>query len=152
MKKSKILFLLVLLITSARVKADFIMENPVFPAAICAGFQNLNDFPEIAVIGLPSSVVVSNSTKAFEIKSGTVFFIHTLFPVTIYAVKRNYLEKMGILKIDWESDKNVLKSNLVINAKAFHEKTPIRLVELEYKITKLTKSAITFKKANQKYS
>lgn len=150
MKKIKIYFLLLLLISSARVKGDFIMDNPVQPAVIYAGFQNLIDFPEISVIGLPDGVVYPKSNKAFEVKAGSYFIIQKFFPVTIYAVKRKYLEKIGILKIDWKSDKNVLKSNLVIDAKAFHEKTPIKMVQLEYKIAGLTDSTITIYKSDQK--
>ena len=151
MKKIKIFFLLLLLVVvNVSVKGDIMPENPILPAPIFASVKNLADYPEISLIGLQEGSILTKYQKAFELKVGSYFVIFKFLPVTLYAVKKKYLKRKGINKIDWENDKNVLKSNLIIDAKTFKEMTPVTMVLLDYKITGLTNSTIAIHMTGQK--
>ena len=69
-------------------------------------------------------------------------------PITIYAVKREYLKAMGIKNIDWENDKHVIKSNLIIDAKKSNAETPILMLQLNYKIAGFQDSSIVIYKSS----
>jgi hypothetical protein len=152
MKKIKIFFLLLLLVViNVSVKGDFMPKNSIQPTPIFASVRNLADYPGISLIGLEEGSALTKSNKAFEFKTGSYSAIFKFFPVTLYAVKKKYLNRKGINKIDWENDKNVLKSNLIIDAKTFKEMVPpIAMVLLDYKITGLTNSTIAIHMTGQK--
>ena len=149
MKKIKIFFLLFILVISVSVKGDIMPINRVMQAVIYARLQNIVDYPEITVIGFREGYVFAKTKKAFEIKSGSYFMIQKFFPITFYAVKKDYLSKKDINEIDWKNDKNVLKSNLTIDVKTFKEKTPIKMVQLDFKIVGFTDSTIIINKSGQ---
>jgi len=149
MKKLRFPILLLLLVICVRIHSDVLYSKPIQPAQICASVQNLSNYPNIALIGFTEGFALSKPNVVFNIKSGSYFMIQIYNPITLYAVKMEYLEKMGIHGIDWKNDKNVMKSNLTISAKSFKVKPLIYMVKLDYRIAGFTDSTIVLYKYAQ---
>lgn len=159
MKKEKISFLLFSLFICLIVKADkfqsYLTEDDLSSlgiekaAALCVQLENLADYPDISIIGLPMNMGYKKSNSAFEFKSGTSYLIQRFCPITIYAINREYLKVMGIKNIDWENDTHVIKSNLIIDAKKCNSGTPILMVQLNYKIAGFLDSRVVIYKSSQ---
>ena len=158
MKKEKISFLLFSLFICLIVKADkfqsYLTEDDlssfrIVKAVVCVQLENLADYPDISIIGLPMNMGYKKSNSAFEFKSGTSYLIQRFCPITIYAINREYLKVMGIKNIDWENDTHVIKSNLIIDAKKCNSGTPILMVQLNYKIAGFLDSRVVIYKSSQ---
>jgi len=128
---------------------DDLSSFRIIKAVVCVQIENLADYPDISVIGLPMNMVYKKSISAFELKPGASYLIQRFCPITIYAINRDYLKTVGIDNIDWENDKHVIKSNLVIDAKESIEKTPIIMVQLNYKIAGFLDSKIVIYKSGK---
>lgn len=157
MKKGKISFLLISLFICLIVKADKLQSYLTVDdwssfrtkkAVVCVQIENLAEYPDISVIGLPTNIGYKKSNSAFEFKTGTSYMVQRFCPITIFGVKREYLKAMGIKKIDWENDKHVIKSNLIIDAKKSTSETPIIMVRLNYKIAGFQDSSIVIYKSS----
>lgn len=158
MKKEKISFLLFSLFICLIVKADkfqsYLTEDDlssfrIVKAVVCVQLENLADYPDISVIGLPKNMGYKKSNSAFEFKSGASYLIQRFCPITIYAINREYLKVMGIKNIDWENDKHVIKSNLIMDAKKCNMETPIIMVQLNYKIAGFLDSRVVIYKSSE---
>jgi len=132
------------MIICLRVDADRIPEYGVLKAVVCVRLENLADYPNISVIGLPVKSDNSKAYSAFEFKSGEFFLIQKFCPIILCAINKEYLNAKGIGNIDWDKDKNVIKSNLIVDARNCKEKTPIKMVQLNYKISGFTDSKVAF--------
>lgn len=119
MKRYKYALILLLAVLTIRLYADIIIVQPS-PAKICAKIKNLNDFPEIVIVGYSDCLALSKSNKAFAVKSNSCLKMYKTCPLALYAVEKKYLKKIDLNKIDWHKDKNVQKLNLTINAKEFN--------------------------------
>lgn len=98
---------------------DIIITGPT-PAKICVRINNLNDFPDIAVIGLSDCVALSNSNKAYRVEPDSFLKVYKSCPLSLYVMKVNYLKNVDLDKIDWNKDENVKKLNLTVNANSFN--------------------------------
>lgn len=119
MKRYKYALILLLAVLTISLYADIIIVQPS-PARICAKIQNLNDFPEIAILGFSDCLALSKSNKSFVVKSNSCMKMYKTCPLSLYAVEKNYLKKIDLNKIDWHKDENVQKLNLTINEKEFN--------------------------------
>lgn len=158
MKKEKISFLLFSLFICLIVKADkfqsYLTEDDlsnfrIVKAVVCVQLENLADYPDISIIGLPMNMGYKKTNSAFEFKSGTSYLIRRFCPVTIYAINREYLKVMGIKNIDWENDTRVINSNLIMDAKECTIKTPIMMVQHNYKIAGFLDSRVVIYKSSE---
>lgn len=157
MKKERNSFLLFSLFICLIVKADNFQSYltvddlsrfRTVKALVCVQLENLADYPDISVIGLPINIGSKKSISAFEFKSGFSYIVQRLCPITIYAINREYLKLMGIKNIDWENDKHVIKSNLKIDANECNDKSPIKMVQFYYKIAGFLDSRIIIYKSS----
>jgi len=76
---------------------------------------NLSDFPDLAIVGLHEC---SNNGKKIptlvkDELSIQMINIYTNCPKIFYVIKKEYLEKVGIDKIDWSTDKHVQQLNVI---------------------------------------
>ena len=146
MKNLKFLLLLLVTITSISSFGDIIITKS-FPNRICVKVNNLNDFPDIAVIGVSECLAPFTKDQVDIIDSISCLNINKLYPFTFYAVKKAYLEKKGINNINWKKDKNVKKSNVAINPDDFKHvdwNAKIDVVELHLDIAGYDKDEAAF--------
>ena len=115
-----VLFVLFVLF-SANSFGDIIITSPN-SARINVRINNLNDFPDVAVVGLIDCVALSKSNMVYKVESGDFLMLHRSCPVSLYVMKATYLEDVDLNKIDWAKDKNVKKMNLTINGNTFNSK------------------------------
>ena len=120
MKKTKCTLLLLLVILTINSYGDIIMPQRQ-PVSVYVKINNLNDYPDIVIIGLNDCLAASNSNKAFIVEPDSFLLIHKSCPLKLYAVEKSYFEKKGIEKIKWGEDKNVRESNLIFSEKVLEE-------------------------------
>lgn len=158
MKNTKIAFLLFSLFICLIVKADkfqsYLTEDDlsnfrIVKAVVYVQLENLADYPDISVIGLPVNMDYKKLNSAFEFKSGTSYLVQRSCPITIYAINSEYLKVMGIKNIDWKNDKHVIKSDLIIDAKKCTNETPVIMVQLHYKIAGFQESRVVIYKSSK---
>jgi hypothetical protein len=115
MKRGKYLLLLVFAIVTISVYGDVIIfKNP--HAKICVKIENIGDYPDMVIVGVSDCLSVFSKPKVDIIDSTSCLEVHKACPLIFYAVKKDYLEKKGIKKINWKKDKNVRKSDITIDA------------------------------------
>ncbi|MDD3787147.1 MAG: hypothetical protein PHO94_00445 [Petrimonas sp.] len=122
MKKLKYLLLISLALFAAKLYGDVIIVNSK-PAKICVKIKNLNEFPDIVIIGVNDCFTFSKSQKAYRIKSNNCLKVNRACPLSLYIVKKDYLRMKDLDLIDWKTDKNVQKLNLTVKTKSFQSST-----------------------------
>jgi hypothetical protein len=132
MKKYKFLLVITFLMMSRLSYCDII--NSGYHAVIkCVKITNIEDYPEISIIGQTGNTVSWNyvATSTECLKGGTSMDYFYLF-----AVNTTYLQGKDITKIDWIKDKNALSSNIRINPRrdVIEDSIPIYSIEQFYKI------------------
>jgi hypothetical protein len=148
MKTIKYVFLLFLFIISIRINGDVIIaENS--PSTICARIINLDEYPEISLIGFYDCLAISGSNKAIVFRSITCLNINRFCPLTLCAVKKKYLNKKHLEDIDWKKDTNVIKSNLTINTRTYNISKSVLNILIEYKIAEFSNSSLFLYKTKQ---
>ena len=116
MKRVKYGLLLILTILATRVYGDIIL--PKYTAGkICVKIENLEDFPDIVIVGISDCFPDFSSVKVDIVDSTLCIEVHKAWQLTFHAVKKEYFEKTGIKNIDWKKDENVRKANITIEAK-----------------------------------
>ena len=114
MKRIQYALLLLLAVLTIRVYGDIVMIDYI--PRICVKIENLNDYPDIVVIGL-SDCLAASRPNAGKVDSTAGLHVHKTCQITFYAAKKDYLEKKSIYKINWKKDKNVMKSSMTFDAK-----------------------------------
>lgn len=141
--------ILLLAVLTIRLYADIIIVKPS-PAKICAKILNLNDFPETAIIGYSDCIALSESNKAYVVKSNSCLKIYRTCPLILYAVEKQYLKELDLNKIHWYKDKNVRKLNLTINEKEFNT-IDFDAVEVDFMIDRYNDTALYLYKTKMIY-
>jgi hypothetical protein len=152
MKKVKFTFLF-LVIICASVSGDIIPSGT--PAKICVRIKNLDDYPGIAVILVSDcsgwntrSRTYTNSYKVYRVSSDSSL---ELCRPLLYAIKKGYVETREWIKINWETDKNVLKSNLTIKSGILYNEQNIREIDIDLKIAGFRNDSMILYKSKQVY-
>lgn len=139
MKKNIFLFVITLLILSKTSYCDII---PFGRHAIikCIKITNTEDYPENSFIGYDKGFYVSCELISSECLSAGYWTRKSC----IFAVNKTYLIGNEINKIDWENDKNIVKSNTYLNL--YHDvvddSIPIYSLIQFYKILGFTDSSV----------
>lgn len=152
MKNPTVPIILLLLAFCLNVKSDIIMIPENIRPSIYVSIQNLDSYPEVVLIVVREGIALNKSNNYFRIKPGEQYGIQEYAPLKFYAVSKAYLDKTGISNIDWETNKNVVKSNLVIDSKIFKEKAPIVEIVMDYIIAGFDEKGIVLYRSHQKYS
>ena len=118
MKRLKYILILVLVFYTTKLHSDVIIIEPT-SATICSRITNLNDYTDIAVIGLMDCITLK-SKKAFKIKNNNCIKVQNSCQVLLYVMKLDYFKQHDLDEIDWDNDKNVQKLNLTIKEKDFN--------------------------------
>lgn len=118
MKRLKIALIFILAVFTNRLHGDIIIIKPT-SATICSRITNLNNFPDLVVIGLTECVTLK-SKKAFRIKNNDCIKVQKSCSVLLYVMNLNYYKQHKLDEIDWDTDKNVQKLNLSIKVKDFN--------------------------------
>ena len=143
-----ILFLLVILTT--RLHGDVIIIEAT-QAKICTKITNLNDFPEIVVVGLTDCVALPKSKRAFRVKNNSCIKVHKSCPVSLYAMSMDYFKEHDLDEIEWDKDSNVQKLNISLKEKYFNSydyssaTVDLNLAHYKDSIYYLYKSKLTYK-------
>ena len=156
MRKLKFLLVLIVALFVTELHSDIIVVDPI-QANVCVRIVNLNEFPDIAVIGLHSNCfALSKSNRAYQIKTNSCLRVNKACPLTLYVVKKEYLRKKELDVIDWSQDKNVQKLNLSVKTKSVNSYDYSSVV-IEFKLARhkgttyyLYKSKMTYKYQNDR--
>ena len=153
MKRLKCVFVLLFAVLSINSHGDVIIPQKL-PATIYAKITNLNDYPDITLIGVNECWSIPGTKKAVIIDSDSELKIHNSCLLKFYAVKKDYLDKKDIEKIEWDKDKNVTKTNLTIKGKSYTPSAGIFTIVLHYDIAGFDGSSVVLYKSAQvhKYS
>ena len=142
MKKIKYTLLLLLAVFTVESYGDIIIVSYA-PKKICLKIENLHDYPDMAIIGVGAYSTFPMSSKVDMVDSCSCVDIAVVNPAAFLAVKKKYLEKTGIDKIDWKKDKNVAKADIKLNTNMFKFRTPtVESVEIYYKIVGFDKKSM----------
>ena len=144
MKRIKCTLLLVLAIFAAKVYGDIITyKSP--SAKVCVRIENLKDYPDIVVVGVSDCLTVFSKPKVDIIDLNTCIEVHKACPLKFYAVKKEYLKKKRVSKINWEKDENVRKANITVDAKqndwSFYHSN-VMIFELSFSIEGFNKNSM----------
>ena len=151
MKNPTVPIILLLLAFCLNAKSDIIMSRENTRPSVYVSIQNLDSYPEVVLFGVHEGIALTKSNNYFRIKPGEQYGIQESAPLKFYAVSKAYLKKTGISNIDWETNKNVVKSNLVIDSKIFKEKAPIVEIVMDYKIAGFDDKGLVLYRTQQKY-
>jgi hypothetical protein len=113
-------------------------------ASMCVKITNINDYPEISLIGTHEDGGCPCKTS-YEIVSSECLHAGSQFDShNIYAVKKTYITGKDIKIIDWPKDKNALKSNIYINPRrvVVVDSIPIYSIEQFFKILGFTETSV----------
>jgi hypothetical protein len=107
MKKVTLLLLLSFVLAITYARADIASVNTAF---IYVQIANLNKFTDIEIVSCPADKTVGPGYAKILEK-----YMYHPYPTTLYVVKKEYLKKVGLLKIDCHKDKHVHKLNLCLD-------------------------------------
>jgi len=145
MKKVPFLLMISFVLVVTNVKADIVYPNRM---TLKAQITNLRDFPEVVVVGLTEGgtfedrfVDINGGVYKNELATSLMYGKKMFF----YVVKKDYLEKVGLKKIDWQKDTNVQKLNLVNDWGALPSSEKYTAIDVEFKLAKKNKTYYVYK-------
>jgi len=148
MKRVKYTLLLVLAISAVRVYGDVIITS-YSPSMVLVKIDNLKEYPDIQIVGLGDYLTFSASNRVDMIDSSSYIDAFRISPIAFYAVKKSYIEKVGIDIIDWKKDKNVIKSDVSIRPSVKSSKPNLESVEIHYSIVGFYKKSMVMYRSAQ---
>jgi len=151
MKKVKYVLFGFLTILSISVYGDIII-NTFSPAKVCVKIENLDDYPDLTIIGFSNSLAIFSKPIIVNIiDSDSSLEVQKALPLTFYAVKKEYLKEKGIENIDWKRDQNVRKSDITINAKKRYSSSPnVETFEMGFVIVGFKENTMVMYNKSQK--
>ena len=155
MKRLKYLIIILLALFATRLHGDIIIVKTT-QNKIYVRIKNLNEFPDIAVIGLSDCIAFPKSNKAYRVISSSRLEVNKSCPISLYVVKLDYLIQKDLDEIDWNKDKNVQKLTLSVKANSFNTYN-FSSVEIDFNIASqnesiyyLYKTKMTYKYQNER--
>lgn len=112
MKKIKLLLLTLFVFFVLNSYADIILTQPRHPLKVYIKVDNTEQFSDIVIIGVSDCPAVSK--KPFIVNADSDMELSKSCSITLYAVKKDYLEEKGLSNIKWKKDKNIAKANQTI--------------------------------------
>jgi len=150
MKSLQYTFLALLILFSPGTSGDIIITGPS-TASIKVRINNLNDFPDVAVIGVSECFALFDPYKAYRIEPGYFLKVNKSCPLSLYTLPAGKLKTLDLEKIDWENDINVKKLNLTVKATSFNSSAYRELI-IDFNLARhndttlyLYKSKMTYK-------
>ena len=117
MKRLTYFLLVLFLIISPSLNSDVILVKPnsvPHTNEVCVRINNLNDFPDLALVGVWDCYALSNSDKAFRVMSYSCINATKTCPILLYAMSLDYFKTVDLDEIDFDDNKNVKKLNLTV--------------------------------------
>lgn len=149
MKTLKYSLILLLVVLTTKLQGDIIIVKEKY-AGTYVGVGNLDDYPNIEIIGYIEGLgFPKKRERAHRFSSFYNIKIPKTCSLTFYAVKKKYLKKKGIENIDWKNDKNVIKSNLRVNAKKTNRFEQMGSVSMKFDIAGFISDSIVMYKSQQ---
>jgi len=135
LKKVRFLFLLSFVLAVTNVKANIVV-GPI--TSVNIQLTNLNEFPDVVIVAHDYGMInIPPGGKFSIVKGNRLPMSHTSGkPNTYYLLKKEYLEKIGIDKVDWFDGRNVQKLNLETGMGSFIFVEDYSAIEVEFKLVK----------------
>lgn len=143
-------FLLLLLVTFAISLHGDIIISKDSPAETYVGINNLEEYPDFEIIGCIEGFGFPNKRlRVSKFSSWKSFYLRKSCSITFYAIKKKYLNKKDINKIDWKNDKHVIKSNLKFKAKSYTMMEAVRSMNIKFSIAGFIDKSIVLYKSQE---
>ena len=106
------------------------------PSKIYVKITNVNDYPDIAIVGVNVFRPVSSPNRIFTFQQDSAIEVCKACQIKVYAVKKDYLNKVGYDNIDWEKDRKNVQPyiNNSIASVWYNTDTPTKSIEISYTI------------------
>jgi len=142
MKKANILFLLLIVVYKVGTYGNVIIVDTATPTKICVKIANLANFPDIEIVGVASCNAVLSKPRVDIFDANTCIDVHKACHLSFYAVKKDYLKEKGIENINWKTDKNVMKSEMIVRASNYakHHIQNVNVLEVNLIIAGFTEN------------
>lgn len=135
MNRFRCVLLVFLFVSTCNLFGDIIPTRYTYPPAeVLITIENLDEYPDIVVVGVSNCPSISGSKKAYIIEPGVSLKVHKSCPLTIYAVKKDYLEKKKLGKIKWNKDENVIISNLTVTRTTIDPDRAVNAIRMHFRI------------------
>jgi len=142
MKRVKYILLALLATIAVQVVGNIIITT-YMPSKILVKIDNLKDYSDMLFVGLGDYSTFSASGRVEMIDSSSYMDAVMINPIAFHAVKKTYLKKTNIDRIDWKKDKNVIKSSISVNANALRsDKSNVESVEIHLNIAGFDKKSM----------
>lgn len=127
MKKIPFLLFLSFILAGSFAKADIATIDAAF---IQVQIVNLSKFPDIEIVACPADKAVGPGYAKILTNDG-----YYPSPTTLFVVKKKYLKKVGLHKIDCHKDKHLQKLNLILD-KRHCETRKFKDILVDYSLAK----------------
>ena len=142
MKRVKYVLLVLLATIAVQVFGDVIIVT-YLPSKILVKIDNMEDYPDMLFVGLGDYATFSASDRVDMIDTSSYIDISRIHPIAFYAVKKTYLEKTDIDRIDWKKNKNVMQSGISVNINSLRSDRPnVESVEIHLSIAGFDKKSM----------
>ncbi|MDP4240395.1 MAG: T9SS type A sorting domain-containing protein [Bacteroidota bacterium] len=148
MKTQRLLLIILLLISCKISYGDIIPDNSHYVNK-CVKITNVENYPEILLIGYSIGVSSSMSIPAYSISSSDCLTKGYKYnSLAIYAAQKSYLTGKDITAIDWTKDGNAVKSNMDIECYGgfLDDSNPISAIDQFYRIVGFTDNSVVLYK------
>jgi len=145
MKYIKSIAILSILLASKVSYCDIIPDNTTY-VGVCVQITNLNDYPNVSLIGFMSNRLYLSSSYSSNIinqnicnNAGSKYGL-----LSLYAVRSSYISNKSVTSIDWSKDKNAVKSNFINNTYSsyMYNMSTVDSIKQYYKILGFTDTSI----------
>ncbi|MFV0419215.1 MAG: hypothetical protein ACK5KT_10860 [Dysgonomonas sp.] len=150
MKKIKLLLLTLFVFSVLNSYADIILTRPRHPLKVYIKVDNTEQFSNIVIIGVSDCPAVSK--KPFIVNADSDMELSKSCSITLYAVKKDYLEEKGLSNIKWKKDKNIAKINQPVKLeKGTFSENPNDRMEIHLTIVGFNEKEMIIYKSSQVY-
>ena len=145
MKRIRYILLALFAIFTFRIYGDIIIKVGD-PLKISVRIENPDSYPGIVIVGVNDCFAASRpEVNVFD--SSSCMEVHKACRLTFYAVKKDYLEKKKIYKINWEKDKNVMKSNTTVDLNSL--RSDVESVDIYFYVAGFNENSMVMYKTKQ---
>jgi hypothetical protein len=143
MKTYSQLLMIIFLLIGRTASADIIPENSHY-VTMCVKITNLEEYPEISLLGYVKSFGGSHFLTYEVLSSNCLSKGYKFYTLELYAVPKTYLIGKDTSELDLPNDKNAVITNIQINPYYgyINNSNPLISVEQYYKIVGFTESSV----------
>ncbi|MEZ5335281.1 MAG: hypothetical protein R2741_08615 [Methanolobus sp.] len=141
--KISILLFIIILISIVPAQAD-IMTPGMKSIDRCVKIANLNEFPDIVLIGYISGPVIQGENPYIITSNTCLTQFYKANDLTIYAIEKNYLDRVGIENINFETDSRILRYKMEIDpdSRTIGIANPLDSEDIYYSIAGFTEEGL----------